>query len=123
MVTVSKVVAGSVEVQTFEWIQKTEVVNRALVTALELELHSGEAEAIALAIELNADLLLLDERQARIVASCFGLKFTGILGILIESKHKGIISAVKPVLDDLIAIAGFWITKSLYQRVLESVGE
>lgn len=123
MASVGRVVAGSVEVQTKSWIQAQQVANKALVTALQLELDRGEAEAIALAIELKADLLLLDERRGRTVASRFGLKFTGILGVLIEAKHKGVISAVKPVLDSLILTAGFWITDSLYQRVLQTAGE
>ncbi len=123
MAGVGRVVAGSVEVQTKSWIQAQRVANKALVTALQLELDGGEAEAIALAIELKAGLLLLDERRGRTVASRFGLKFTGILGVLIEAKHKGAISAVKPVLDSLILTAGFWITDSLYQRVLLTAGE
>lgn len=123
MTGVGKSVAGSAEVQTLVWIQTQKVANEALVTALQLELDSGEAQAIALAIELKADLLLLDERRARTVASRFGIKFIGILGVLIESKHKGAISAVKPVLDDLILTAGFWVTQPLYTRILQTVGE
>jgi len=72
-----------------------QVVNRPLVTALRMELDAGEAEAIALAIELQADLLLLDERRGRAVASRLGLKVIGLLGILIipvvplaQSKHR-----------------------------------
>lgn len=120
---VGKSVAGSTELQTLAWIQTQKVANEALVTALELELDPGEAEAIALAIELKADLLLLDERRGRTVASRFGVKFIGILGVLIEAKHKGVISAVKPVLDDLILAAGFWVKQPLYSRVLQTVGE
>jgi hypothetical protein len=118
-----EIVAGSIEVQTELWIQTQQVANYALVTALQLELDWGEAEAIALAIELKADLLLLDERRGRTVASRFGLKFTGILGVLIEAKHKGAISAVKPVLDSLILTAGFWVTEPLYSRVIQTAGE
>ena len=120
---VGKSVAGSTEVQTLAWIQSQKVANEALVTALELELDPVEAEAIALAIELKAGLLLLDERRGRTVASRFGIKFIGILGVLIEAKHKGVISAVKPVLDDLILAAGFWVKQPLYSRVLQTVGE
>lgn len=123
MAGVGRVVASSVEVQTKLWIQAQQVANKVLVISLQLELDGGEAEAIALAIELKADLLLLDERRGRTVASRFGLKFTGILGVLIEAKHKGEISAVKPVLDSLILTAGFWITEPLYQRVLQTAGD
>lgn len=123
MTGVSKLVAGSVEVQTLAWIQTQHLANDTLVIALQLELDQGEAEAIALAVDLKADLLLLDERRGRKVASRFGLKFIGILGVLIEAKHKGVISAVKPVLDKLILTAGFWVTEPLYTRVLQTVGE
>ena len=51
-------------------------------------MDNGEAEAIALAIELKADLLLLDERLGRKVASRFRLNYVGLLGVLIEAKHK-----------------------------------
>ncbi len=118
-----EVVAGSIEVQSELWIQTQQVTNYPLVTALQLELDWGEAEAIALAVELKADLLLIDERRGRTVASRFGLKFTGILGVLIEAKHKGAISAVKPVLDSLILTAGFWVTEPLYSRVLQTARE
>lgn len=98
-------------------------MDRALVTALQTNLDEGETEAIALAIEVGADLFLLDERRVRSVASSFGLHFVGLLGVLIEAKHKGYISGVKSVLDDLIAKAGFWVSRQLYARVLEAAGE
>lgn len=116
-------VPGTVEVQTFEWIETRRVANRNLVTQLQQELDDGEAEAIALAIELNANRLLIDERRGRIVASRLGVKFTGVLGILIVAKRQGLISAVKPVVDDLIRTAEFRVAESLYFRILQDVGE
>jgi hypothetical protein len=114
---------GALEVTTVDWIQTHQAVDRTLVSSLQMELDEGEAEAIALAIELGADLLLLDERRGRMVASRFGLKFIGLLGVLTEAKHKSLIRAVKPLLDDLIGKAGFWITSDLYDRVLRTAGE
>lgn len=114
---------GAVEIKTFDWIETQQATDRILVTSLELELDIGEAEAIALATALKADLLLLDERKGRLVASRLGLKFIGLLGILIEAKHKGLIVEVKPIMDDLITKAGFWISQQLYQHVLQVVGE
>ena len=114
---------GVAEVATFDWIETKQVENRTVVASLELELDPGEAEAIALAIELRAELLLLDERKGRTVASHLGLKFIGILGILIEAKHKALIPAVKPIVDDLIQKAGFWISQQLYDFILQTAGE
>ena len=116
-------VAGAIEVQTLGWIQTYQVNNNAVVKALQKELDVGEAEAIALALELQADQLLIDERLGRTVAAKLNLRYTGILGILIEAKSQALISEVKPMLDALINQAGFWVTEPLYERVLRLAGE
>jgi len=61
----------------------------------------------------------LDERRGRAVASRLTLRFVGILGTLIEAKQRGLLSAVKPVLDDLVTKAGFWVSPQLYTRILQ----
>ena len=87
------------------------------------ELNAGEAEAIVLTLETQAELLLMDERVGREVARHFGLRYTGLIGVLIEAKHKGVLSAVKPHLDELRNIAGFRISDALYIRVLQDERE
>jgi len=114
---------GATEVETFDWIEIKQATNQAAVASLKLELDEGEAEAIALALELKADLLLLDERKGRMTASRLGLKFIGLLGVLMEAKHKGLILAIRPIMDDLIGKAGFWISQKLYDHVLQAAGE
>ncbi|MEA5625441.1 DUF3368 domain-containing protein [Nostoc sp. UHCC 0251] len=116
-------VAGAIEVQTFIWIQTRPVQDRTLVEALSNELDIGEAEAIALALEMQADQVLIDERRGRLVAARLNLGYTGILGILVEAKSQRLISAVKPLLDALINQAGFWVAEPLYKRVLQLVDE
>ncbi len=123
LTNVGTIVSGAIEVQTFEWIQVQTITNRSTVISLQLELDEGEAEAIALASELKADLLLLDERRGYQVASRYGLQVKGVLGVLIAAKSRGLIPAVKPVMDELIGIAGFWVTEQLYNRVLQMVSE
>jgi predicted nucleic acid-binding protein len=114
---------GASEVQKASWLQVHQVANTPLVKALELELDIGEAETIALAVELKADLVLLDERRGRKVATRLGLNKIGILGMLFEAKNKGLLPSIKPVLDDLITKAGFWIRDQLYVHVLQAAGE
>ncbi len=114
---------GSTEVQNETWFSKESVKNQALVKVLELELDSGEAETLALAFEVGADLVLLDEKSGRQVANRLNLKVIGIPGILVEAKHKNLIPSVKSVMDDLITKAGFWISPKLYADVLQIVGE
>jgi uncharacterized protein len=117
-------VPGCVEVQTFDWIEVRQVTNRSLIAVLlEQQLDEGECEAIALAIEINAELLLIDERRGRAEADKLGLRITGLLGVLVEAKQKGFIVAVKPVMDDLIGTAGFRVADALYTRILQMVGE
>ena len=116
-------VAGAAEVQTFDWIQTHTVKDRTLVEALSHELDSGEAEAIALAVEVQADLVLVDERRGRLIAARLNLVYTGLLGILVEAKSQSLISEVKPLLDELINEAGCWIADPLRNSVLQIVNE
>ncbi len=104
------------------WIETQVVANRAVVSSLELELDRGEAEAIALAVELRAALVLMDERKGRRAASRLGLTPIGLLGILVEAKQKRLIDAVRPVMDALTEKAGFWIGQELYNHVLQAAG-
>ena len=114
---------GADEVAASDWIRTRQVVNRTTVAALQLELDDGEAEAIALAVEASADLLLMDEALGRAIAARFGLRFIGLLGCLVEAKNKELVSAVRPIVDDLIEKASFWIGRPLYERVLQAAGE
>ncbi len=106
-----------------DWIISLSVKNAILVQAMESELDRGEAAAISPALELKADLVLIDERLARQVANRMGLNVVGVLGVLLEAKKKGMLSFVRPSLDALLTKAGFWFTPTLYDRVLFAAGE
>ena len=77
-----------------------------------------QANAIALALELQADDLLIDERLGRQEALRLGIPIIGILGILLVAKQRSLIPQVQPVMDALINQAGFRISPRLYQRIL-----
>ena len=110
-------------VQSAIWLKIQAVQNQELVTKLRSIINVGEAEAIALAVEVNANLLLIDERLGRQVATDQGLKITGLLGVLLSAKQKGLITTVKPVIDDLITHANFRVSRQLYLEVLKAANE
>lgn len=83
----------------------------------------GEAEAIVLAQELAADILLIDERKARKTALQLGLPVTGILGVLLEAKKAGLVPAIKPILDQTEVVVAFRLKRSLYDAALRAAGE
>ncbi|MEA1947618.1 MAG: hypothetical protein U9N83_10010 [Thermodesulfobacteriota bacterium] len=58
----------------------------------------GESAAIALAIERKANLLLLDETDARNIAEFYGLPKTGVIGLLMKAKKKNLVKEIKPIL-------------------------
>ena len=99
------------------------VQDRARVALLSLHLDPGEAEAIALAVETNADLLLLDERLATRTAQHLGVKTLGLLGVLLLAKRKRYLAEIKPVLDRLESEAGFWVGDQLRRKVLHQASE
>ena len=105
------------------WIKVVELPDREILNTLLDRLDKGEAESIALAIYLKADFLLIDETIGRAIAENMGLKIVGLLGILIKAKAEGIIASVKPLVDDLIFKAGFYINNDLYNKVIHLSNE
>jgi predicted nucleic acid-binding protein len=114
---------GRDEVATADWIQRHAVQNRDLVTVLRRDLGRGEAESIALALELNADLILLDEEEGRHAAQRLGFRVMGVVGILLEAKASGAVDRLRPNLDALRQAAGFYLSESLYQSALTLASE
>jgi hypothetical protein len=94
-----------------------------LVAELMRTLDPGESEAIALALELGAAMLLMDEASGRHEAKRRGLSVTGVLGMLRDAKHAGFVPAVKPLLDELKAGLGFFIADPLRTQILTDCGE
>ncbi len=107
------------------WIQTRTVTNITIAIQLQRDpgLDAGEANAIALALELQADDLLIDERLGRQEAKRLGRSIIGILGILITAKQRQLIPKVQPIMDALISQASFRISPQLYQQVLTLANE
>jgi uncharacterized protein len=103
------------------WLQVCTVY--AIVPEILAELDDGEREAIALALEISEQRILLDEREARQVAQRLGLQVIGTLGILLLAKDNRIIPQVQPLLDGMMNMAQYWVAATLYQQVLRQAGE
>jgi len=114
---------GSHEVEHASWVLRHEVSDQGLLTVLRRDLDKGEAETLALAIERKADLVLLDEQEARHAATRLGLRTMGVLGILLYAKQLGEIEEIRPQLDALRHQAGFYLGEALYRQILEQAGE
>jgi uncharacterized protein len=115
--------AGQVPRPLPGWVEVREVANRSLVAVLQAEVHRGEAQAIVLAVELQAELVLLDDHHGRRMAAGLGLRHIGVLGILLEAKRRGLLEAIRPLIDDLIVNRSFWVSEDLRRRVLDAAGE
>jgi uncharacterized protein len=108
---------------TTGWLEIQTPGNLEVIQSLKQTLDPGESAAIALALDCKADRLLIDERLGRKIATQYGLKIRGVLGILVNAKEQGIIPATKPILDRLVNDAGFRVGQAIYTRTLQESGE
>jgi predicted nucleic acid-binding protein len=99
------------------------VHNQNSVDILEAALDPGEAEAIVLAEESQADYLLMDEKLGRRAAEERGLKVVGLLGVLLIAKKAGHVPSVAPLMDELQTKAGFFVSDAVKHMILQAAGE
>lgn len=111
------------DVKSALWLAIIPVTNVVLFQKYRRILDEGESEALTLMHELSADLLLLYEMLGRKIAQVEGFAHTGVLGVLLSAKAKGLLTFIRPVLDDLTKMAGFRMSSALYERVLRQAGE
>jgi predicted nucleic acid-binding protein len=89
---------------------------------LRRRLGDGEWEALALAIELRADWIILDDLPARRSAETSGLNVIGTLGALVAAKRAGFLTSIRPELDALLRTS-FFLSPQLYEELLQAAGE
>ncbi|WP_461864555.1 DUF3368 domain-containing protein [Thermococcus sp.] len=109
-------------VKNGEWIKVEKITDERLKRSLMIKLDEGESEAIVLALEKKADLILIDDYDGREVARALGLKVTGTIGILLKAKFSGRITSLKDELEKLKS-TGFWLSEGLYEKILKKAGE
>lgn len=111
------------ELKSAVWLEIQAPTNWQEVARLNQFIDAGESEAIVLAQELQADFLLIDDKQGREAADAEGLKTIGVLGVFVLAKKAGLVNLVRPLMDDLRLKAKFRIQEQLYLKVLRQVGE
>lgn len=111
------------EIENNAWIKVVDLKDRRIFNSLVNKLDGGEAEAIALALELSADVILIDEMDGRTEALGLGLTVTGLLGVLVRAKKQGLIGAIKPEIERLISDADFWVSTLIVEEALALAGE
>lgn len=112
---------GTEAIRQADWIQSMSLGQTDLLERIPLALHDGEREAIALALQLRARLLI-DDAQGRKVARQHGVQVLGALRVILNAKRLGLIQTVGPILDALRE-SGYWIEGSLCQETLKEAGE
>ena len=105
-----------------EWILCVPLAQPLAAVVMRTSLGPGESEAITLALQEKAGLVILDDRPARRVAAALGLKVVGTLGLLLAAKNKGLIPAVAPAIEALAA-HHFHVAPQLVEQVLRDAGE
>ena len=109
--------AGARTVMQAHWIERRKVADAGMVGLLRRDLGAGESEAIVLAREAGANLVLIDERAGRTAAKRLGLPVTGLVGVLVEARERGLLPDAAAAVDDLHRMAGFWLSEELRQMV------
>ena len=106
-----------------EFLHCRQVTNHHEVERLGEELDLGEAEAIVLAVESSADVLLIDEILGRQVAAREGVPLIGLMGVLLQAKREGMIGRLRPVIERLEIEADFRLSAELKNSTLKRAGE
>jgi hypothetical protein len=84
-------------------------------------LDPGEQQAIALAYTRHA-LLIIDDRQGRVAARRLNMPVTGLVGVLVQAKRRGLCSEVLPLLQD-VRQRGYWLSDGLLDVAARLAGE
>jgi predicted nucleic acid-binding protein len=115
------VAVGSAELRQATWLRVISLQDTRRAELLS-DLDRGEAEVIALAQELDADLVIIDERMARRHARRLGLRLTGTLGVLLRAKSLGLVPSIEPLIKQLLR-GGIRLSDAVVIEALRLAGE
>jgi predicted nucleic acid-binding protein len=83
------------------WVEIVTVKDKHKQQLFEIQIDKGESSAMALYLETENPLIIIDDYKARKLAKTLNIRYTGTIGIIILAKQKGIISGIKPILEKI----------------------
>lgn len=104
------------------WIKIKSPLDNHYQEILEMDLDPGEASAIALSLETDDSILIIDDLKGRKVAERLKLKYSGTFGLILKAKHVGIVKTVRPILDK-IRETDFRFSEKLFEIIIQEAGE
>ena len=105
-----------------KWVEVVSVQNEEVIVFLRKDIDKGEAETIALAKQMNANVVIIDENAGYQIAKHFGLPVVRTLSILKVAKDKKIISKIRPIVEQMVK-RGRWYSKNVVDKFLSDAGE
>jgi predicted nucleic acid-binding protein len=105
------------------WCQIESAKESSMLDALRISVDAGEAEAIALALDLKADFVLLDDKKGRHQAEKLGLTCLALPAVMVVAKRQGLITSVSEAFATLAAKGRYGVAEATATVLLRSVGE
>ena len=107
---------------SLDWIRVVKIQNQMAKTMYKTQLHDGEVEVMILAKEVVADVVIIDDANAKKHAKYLGLPVTGTVGVLIKAKQEGYINELRSILQRMVE-SGIYLSQSLIELCLKQAGE
>lgn len=107
---------------SLDWIRVDKIKNQMAKDMYKTQLHDGEVEVMILSKEIAADVVIIDDANAKKHAKYLELPVTGTLGVLIKARQEGYVDELKPILQQMME-NGIYISRSLLELCLKQVRE
>jgi predicted nucleic acid-binding protein len=105
-----------------DWILISSPNNTHYQKILQMELDKGEASAIALSLDMDNPILILDDLKGRKIADRLNLRYSGTFGLILKAKQIGLIKSVKPILNKMRS-TNFRFREKLFETIIDQAGE
>ena len=87
-----------------------------------MDLDEGEESSIALSLEIDNSIMIIDDLKGRKIAEKLNLKYSGTFGLILKAKQAGIIDSVKPILDK-VKKTNIRFSEKIFKLIIEQAGE